>query len=149
MAATDPRDYSATMAGIPKITLAAGAVLALVMLSGCAGVQGEARGGSVDPVGTWGDTSDTTAPSLDLADDGSFSGTDGCNQLNGSWTVDEADHVQFEDVSSTMMACEDVDTWLAGLTEATIADTTMTVLGQDGAEIGSLEQSGADAPSSY
>ena len=137
------------MAGIPKITLAAGAVVALLMLAGCAGEEGEAKGGSVDPVGVWGDTSDTTAPSLDLADDGTFTGTDGCNQLNGSWTVDEADHVQFEDVSSTMMACEDVDTWLAGLTEATIADTTMTVLGQDGAEIGSLEQSGADAPSSY
>ena len=128
------------MAGIPKITLAAGAVLALLLLAGCAGEEGEARGGSVDPVGTWGDTADTTAPSLDLADDGTFSGTDGCNQLNGSWTVDEADHVQFEDVSSTMMACEDVDTWLAGLTEATIADDTMTVLGQDGTEIGALEQ---------
>ena len=81
-------------------------------------------------------------PSLDLADDGSFSGTDGCNQLNGSWTVDEADHVQFEDVASTMMACEDVDTWLADLTEATVADDTMTVLGQDGNEIGTLERGG-------
>ena len=130
------------MAGIPKITLAAGAVVALLMLAGCAGEEGEAKGGSVDPVGVGGDTSDTTAPSLDLADDGSFSGTDGCNQLNGSWTVDEADHVQFEDVASTMMACEDVDTWLAGLTEATVADDTMTVLGQDGNEIGTLERGG-------
>ena len=83
------------MAGIPKITLAAGAVLALLMLAGCAGEEGEARGGSVDPVGTWGDTTDTTAPSLDLADDGSFSGTDGCNQLNGSWSVDESDQDPF------------------------------------------------------
>ena len=136
------------MAGIPKITLAAGAVLALLLLAGCAGEEGESQGGSVDPLGTWGDTSDTTAPSLDLADDGNFSGTDGCNQLNGSWTVDEADHVQFEDVSSTMMACEDVDTWLADLTEATVADDTMTVLGQDGTEIGTLER-GDDAPAGY
>jgi len=136
------------MAGIRKTTLAAGAVFALLVLAGCAGEQGEARGGSVDPVGTWGDATDTTAPSLDLTDDGSFNGTDGCNRLNGSWSVDEADHVQFEDVSMTMKACEGVHIWLTDLTEATIADDTMTVLGQDGAEIGTLDR-GADAPTGY
>ncbi len=136
------------MAGIRKISTVGGALFALLVLAGCAGAQGEAQGGSIDPAGTWGDATDTTAPSLDLTDDGSFNGTDGCNRLNGSWSVDEADHVQFEEVSSTMMACEDVDTWLAGLSEATIADDTMTVLGQDGAEIGTLER-GADAPTGY
>ena len=128
------------MAGIRTISTAGGALFALLVLAGCAGDEGEARGGSIDPAGTWGDAADTAAPSLDLADDGSFSGTDGCNQLNGSWSVDESDHVQFEDVASTRMACDDVDTWLAGLSEATIADDTMTVLGQDGAEIGALER---------
>ena len=137
------------MAGIRKISIAAGALFAVLVLAGCAGVQGSAQGGSIDPVGAWGDTSDPNVPSLELADDGSLTGTDGCNRLNGSWTIDEADHVQFEDVASTMMACEDVDTWLAGLSEATVADDTMTVLGQDGAEIGTLDRTGADAPSGY
>ncbi|MCD2443666.1 META domain-containing protein [Agromyces sp. SYSU K20354] len=138
------------MAGIRKISIAGGAVFALLVLAGCAGVQGSAGGGSVDAAGTWGDTSDSTAPSLELADDGSLSGTDGCNTLNGSWSVDEADHVQFEDVATTLMACEGVDTWLSGLSEATVSGDTMTVLGQDGAEIGTLERSGGgDAPSLY
>ena len=132
------------MGGMRKITIAAGAVLGLLLLSGCAGDDGSARGGSIDPAGTWGDTSDTTAPSLELEDDGSFSGTDGCNQLNGSWSVDEADHVQFEDVSSTMMACDGVDTWLVGLSQATVSDDTMTVLGQDGSEIGTLQRTDDD-----
>ncbi|WP_157426895.1 META domain-containing protein [Agromyces salentinus] len=128
------------MGGIRKTVFAAGAVLGLMLLSGCAGEEGSARGGSEDPSGEWGDSSDTTAPSLELDDDGSFSGTDGCNQLSGSWSIDEADHVQFEDVASTRMACEDVDTWLMDLSQATIADDTMTVLGTDGSEIGTLQR---------
>jgi hypothetical protein len=40
-----------------------------------------------------------------------------------------------------MKACEDVDDWLAGLSVAAVAGDTMTVLGQDGAEIGQLERS--------
>lgn len=115
--------------------------MGLLLLSGCAGEEGDDRGGSVDPTGTWGDTTDTGAPSLELDDDGGLTGTDGCNQLTGTWTVDESDHVEFHDVASTRMACADVDTWLAGLSQATIADDTMTVIDQDGSEIGTLERS--------
>lgn len=114
--------------------------MTVLTLSGCLGEEGDDRGGSVDPTGTWGDTSDTTAPSLVLADGGGLTGTDGCNRLTGSWTVDESDHVEFHDVASTRMACEGVDTWLAGLSQATIADDTMTVIGEDGYEIGALER---------
>ncbi|WP_082461832.1 META domain-containing protein [Agromyces sp. Leaf222] len=122
------------------VTFAAGAVMGLLLLSGCAGDQGDDRGGSVDPTGTWGDTADTTAPSLVIEDGGDLTGTDGCNQLTGTWTVDESDHVQFHNVASTRMACEGVDTWLEGLSQATVADDTMTVLDQDGSEIGTLER---------
>jgi heat shock protein HslJ len=55
--------------------------------------------------------------------------------------------VLFEDVAMTRMFCEGVDDWLSGLTAATIADTTMTVLGQDGSEIGQLERT-SDEPTS-
>lgn len=114
--------------------------MGLLLLSGCAGDQGDDRGGSVDPTGTWGDTADTTAPSLVIEDGGDLTGTDGCNQLTGTWTVDESDHVQFHNVASTRMACEGVDTWLEGLSQATVADDTLTVLDQDGSEIGTLER---------
>lgn len=113
----------------------------LLLLTGCLGEEGSVQGGSIDPTGTWGDATDTASPSLTLDEGGDFSGTDGCNRLSGTWTVDESDHVHFEDVAVTQMACEGVDTWLAGLNEATIADDTMTVLGQDGYEIGALERS--------
>ncbi|GAA1780291.1 META domain-containing protein [Agromyces lapidis] len=129
---------------------AAAAAALLILLAGCLGEEGSVRGGSIDPTGTWGDADDAGAPSLTLDDDGGFSGTDGCNTLTGTWTVDESDHVQFEDLTATEMACEGVDTWLAGLSEATIADDTMTVLGSDGAEIGTLEHtSGGDDGGGY
>ena len=118
-----------------------GAIFAVLLLAGCLGEEGSGQGGSEDPVGTWGDSSEETSPYLVLEEDGSFSGSDGCNNLSGSWSIDEADQVEFEDVASTMMACEDVDDWLAGLSVATVAGDTMTVLGQDGAEIGQLERS--------
>jgi heat shock protein HslJ len=139
---TNLRVYAATMISRGKLIIGGGgAVFAVLMLAGCLGEEGSARGGSLDPAGTWGDSSSETAPYLVLEDDGSFTGSDGCNNLTGSWSIDEADQVEFEDVASTMKACEDVDDWLAGLSVANISDDTMTVLGQDGAEIGQLERS--------
>ncbi|MFF2494093.1 META domain-containing protein [Agromyces sp. NPDC058064] len=122
----------------------ASAAVLLLALTGCLGEAGSVQGGSIDPTGTWGDADDAEAPSLTLEDGGSFSGTDGCNQLTGTWTVDESDHVQFDDAASTMKACEGVDTWLSGLDQATIADDTMTVYGSDGAEIGTLHSSSGE-----
>jgi len=128
------------MNALRGIAITATAITAVLMLSGCLGEQGDDRGGSVDPVGTWGDTSDTSAPSLVLDEGGDLTGTDGCNRLTGTWTVDESDHVEFHDVASTRMACEGVDTWLEALSQATVADDTMTVIDQDGSEIGTLER---------
>jgi heat shock protein HslJ len=135
------------MASKRKLIGAGVAVLAVLALAGCLGEQGSARGGSVDATGTWGDPSKDASPYLELEDGGSFSGSDGCNNLSGSWSVDEGEQVLFEDVAMTRMFCEGVDDWLSGLTAATIADTTMTVLGQDGSEIGQLERT-SDEPTS-
>lgn len=133
------------MARMRKLIIGGGAVIALLMLTGCLGAQGSAKGGDIDPVGTWGDPTTSSEPFLSLADDGSLSGSDGCNTLSGSWSVDEGEQVLFEDVAMTRMFCEGVDDWLSGLAAATIADTTMTVLGQDASEIGQLERT-SDEP---
>ena len=147
MTADPPAGYAATMISKGKlITAGVGAVAAVLMLAGCLGEEGSGRGGTVDAAGTWGDPTEEGSPYLELEDDGSFSGSDGCNNLSGSWSVDEADQVEFEDVASTLKACEDVDDWLSGLSVATVSGDTMTVLGQDGSEIGQLERS-SDTPS--
>lgn len=111
--------------------IAAAASLALA-LTGCTSGAG---GDDESPVGTWvnGDAQ------LELAEDGALSGTDGCNQLSGQWTQD-GDVIDFGTVASTMMACEDVDTWLNGLQTATQDGDVLHILDTEGVEIGTLER---------
>ena len=98
-------------------------------------------GSSASPgaVGTWG-TEAQGEPNLTLAEDGSVSGTDGCNRLMGSWTQ-EGTTIEFGEIASTMMFCEGVDTWLLDVSTATIDGTTLRVMDADGAEIGTLARS--------
>ena len=107
------------------------AFVTTAFLAGCAG-------SSTSPfVGVWGETNDSTKPSLDLKTDGAVSGTDGCNRLIGSWT--EADKtLTFGGFASSRMACEGVDTWLSNAVTAKIVDGKLVVFGQGGAEIGTL-----------
>ena len=122
---------------LQRLALSGTILLAATLLSACAGNPGTEPAETVDPVGTWGDVAATDEPSLVLGDDGSLTGTDGCNRLVGTWTA-EADTVTFVDVASTRMACEGVDTWLSALATGTIAGDTLTVLDESGDEIGTL-----------
>lgn len=104
------------------------------MLAGCASGSSE----PADPVGTWGATADGS-PQLVLASDGTVTGTDGCNNMTGSW--DEADGtVTFSPFATTMMACEGVDTWLSGAAAATIDANAMDIKDGTGTAIGTLDK---------
>ena len=115
----------------PRLLLASAA--ALLLLAGCG------AGGADGPEGTWG-VDAPSEPNLEILEDGSFAGTDGCNRIFGGWEADGPD-LTFSEVGSTMMACEGVDTWLSGLATATIIDDVMHVEDTDGTEIGTLERS--------
>lgn len=117
------------------LTFTAIAALALA-LGGCASNPG---GAGNDATGSWGDVDVQGKPSLDLAEGGQVSGTDGCNRLTGKWTQD-GDTVTFGPLASTLMACEGVDTWLNAAETATVDGSTLTVLGTDGTEIGTLKR---------
>jgi len=111
-----------------------GIALALAFaLVGCAPATPSGNSGAA---GTWG-TDAEGEPQLVLGEDGSLSGTDGCNRLSGSWTQDGAT-VDFGQVASTMMFCEGVDTWLVDLATGTVEGSTLHVLDADGVEIGTL-----------
>jgi len=111
-----------------RAALALGA--ATLLLAGCApSAEGIA--------GTWG--SDAAGePLLALGDNGTLSGTDGCNRLTGSWALTGDGTLEFGDIAMTEMACENVDTWLSGLATGEVAGGKLHIFDGTGKEIGSL-----------
>lgn len=118
---------------------AAGATIVLAAALTLAGCGGTPSGAAV--VGRWGSTS-SGQPNLDIQNDGTFSGTDGCNQLSGQGQVD-GDQITFGSFASTLKACPGVDTWLDKAATGNVKGDTMTVLDNGGSTIGTLKRSGS------
>lgn len=121
-----------TAARAPGIVAAA---VCLLALGGCAGTP---SGQAV--VGEWG-SSATGQPHLTIENDGTFSGSDGCNTLSGTGEID-GDEIDFGSITSTLKACEGVDEWLAKAATGNVRGDTMTVLDDSGATIGTLKREG-------
>jgi heat shock protein HslJ len=137
-----------------RFPIAVSAAALALALAGCA----SSGGASDDPpepsettkpltanalVGTWGST-DEQKPNLVFDDEGGLTGTDGCNRLVGSWSV-EGNAVVFSDVVGTLMACEGVDTWLRDAASAQFVagdDDELQVFDSTNTEIGILERAG-------
>ena len=114
----------------------AAALLVVAALASCADSPGS---GTPSVEGTWGDTGDSSAPSLDFVSDGRVSGTDGCNRLMGHWTQDGAS-VALKEMASTLMACQDVDTWLSAAATAEVDGDTLALFNSNGEPIGTLRR---------
>ena len=112
------------------------AVLAAGALSSCAG-SAAVSGPSVE--GRWGDTRNTSSPSLDFSADGRVSGTDGCNTLTGRWEQDGAS-VSLDGVTSTLIGCPGVDTWLSAAAAGEIDGENLALFNDDGDPIGTLQR---------
>lgn len=94
---------------------------------------------AIDPVGRWG-TDAGGQPFLELVDDGSAHGSDGCNRLLSSWTT-EGDQITFAPLATTLMYCEGVDTWLSRAATASVDGDRLVVRDASGAVIGTLQRS--------
>lgn len=106
---------------------------------GAAGSAGDS--GAVDTAeaiaGTWGSTGDGQ-PHL-IFSDGSVTGTDGCNGISTTYTV-EGDTVTLDPFLSTLRACTGVDTWLRSVHSVTIDGDALIVTNAAGERIGSLDR---------
>ena len=112
-----------------------GAAFALVTLAGCSG-GGDDEKPSV--VGSWGST-ETGQANLELTEAGTATGSDGCNQLTGSW--EEVGHAaEFSPWSSTQMACEGVDPWLGKSTSAKVDGDQLVFYDDGGTKLGALDK---------
>jgi heat shock protein HslJ len=110
------------------------------LFSACAaGVP--AGGGTPAPadavVGTWGSTA-ANQPHLAF-DDGQVTGTDGCNGITTSYTVD-GDTITLDRFMSTQKACSGVDTWLRNVRSVQVDGDVLVVLDAQGEQIGSLDR---------
>lgn len=108
------------------------AILPVIFLVACSSTD------SASAAGTWG-VDAPGQPQLVLADDGTLSGTDGCNRLTGSWKQG-GDRVELYPLASTMMFCEGVDTWLVMATDLEMEDQVVHVFDAEGTELGTLER---------
>lgn len=137
----------ALLASLALTGLAAG-------LIACTPVPG--TGGSADPAanevaeapvsaeeqvrGAWGAAEEEpNLPRLEFQEGGTLVGTDGCNGISGTYSVD-GDSVLLDQAASTLRACEDVDDWLRGGTEIRVDGDQVHVLNAEGTEIGQLDR---------
>ncbi|MDJ1371022.1 META domain-containing protein [Gulosibacter molinativorax] len=113
----------------------AAALAAIFVLVSC---SGSSTTGAPSPIGFWG-SEVTDSPNLSFQEN-KVSGTDGCNRLSGSWSQDASGRIHFEEVVSTEMYCDWVNTWLSGLDSAIILENRLHVFNAAGVEIGTLER---------
>ena len=149
-----PGQYDAAMARMLRSTTLAGTILLAAALA-LVGVRHRRRRGdggspsasaSADEIsagaaaGTWGDADDTTQPSLELAEDGTLTGTDGCNQLSGEWTRERRrPHVRERRLDHDGLRRRR-HVARRRSTPPTIDGSTMTVHDESGKDIGTLER---------
>ena len=76
--------------------------------------------------------------SLELAEDGTATGTDGCNRMVGTWEQNGT-QVAFGEWATTRMACQSVDTWLSLAVKATLEGENLVFVDENGIEIGTLQ----------
>jgi len=91
--------------------------------------------------GKWG-ANQAGEPFLEFNTDETVTGTDGCNGINSTYTI-EGSTIHIEPWVTTAKGCPDIDTWLSEASTAEITDSNenadeMTFKDKDGKEIGTL-----------
>lgn len=83
-------------------------------------------------------SNETGGPHLTFNEDGTYSGSDGCNGINGSFTS-TGTTLTLDPGVSTLRGCLGVDDWLRSARSIAVIDaSTLQVEGADGDTIGTL-----------
>lgn len=116
-----------------------GLILGPLSLTSCMS-PGDAASPVDSVVGTWGSMADNE-PHLSFEEGGTVTGSDGCNQLAGNWFEHQDGRIVTDDLLTTLMECEGVDTWLSGIALVDVEGDRLVVMDADGEEIGTLDRS--------
>jgi heat shock protein HslJ len=90
------------------------------------------------PIGYWVEERTPTSPFLSIRADRTFSGSDGCNNLVGTWETADDGATRFLNTATTLMACEGIDEWLGRAALGRVVAGVMTIQSEDGTVIGQL-----------
>ena len=115
------------------LALTASALLA----AGCATDAGSEEMNADDIVGHSFMSGEEGEPFLEFVDDENYRGSDGCNNLTGTYRID-GDAITLRPGLSTLRACPGVDTWVRGAKSVSLDGNTLVVFDKSGSEIGTL-----------
>lgn len=124
-----------------RVVLAA--LVCVTALAACAPDAGQAPASGADDVtGTWGSSVVEGEAYLDLAADGSATGSDGCNRMVGEWRR-SAEGVAFSAWSTTRMSCPAVDPWLSLAVAGRLESDHLVLVDKDAQQLGTLARTGS------
>ncbi|GHD46790.1 META domain-containing protein [Mycetocola manganoxydans] len=114
--------------------------VALVMAIGVSSCsqQDPFIGSDALPLGRWVETDGENAAFLAIGSKGTFTGSDGCNTLTGTWEVADDGSIRFPATVATERWCEGMDPWLGSAVEGRVVDGVMTLESEDGTVLGEL-----------
>ncbi|MBC6496514.1 hypothetical protein BEP68_16950 [Microbacterium sp. 4-7] len=87
-------------------------------------------------VGLWGEDA-SGQPHLEFTADGEVHGSDGCNGITTTYSVN-GDHVDLARFASTLKACPGVDGWMRGVRAVEIDGDVLVIKDASGTELGTL-----------
>jgi heat shock protein HslJ len=90
-------------------------------------------------VGLWGESA-SGQPHLEFAADGTVTGSDGCNGVTTTYSVN-GDRVDLARFASTLKACPGVDDWMRGVRAVALDGDVLVIMDATGTELGSLPRS--------
>jgi heat shock protein HslJ len=118
--------------------LAVGVLLGALAMTACSS-PGDAGSPAEGVIGSWG-SEEAGEPNLTFGQDGAVSGSDGCNHLAGNWVRTEDGRIATDNLATTLMACDDVDTWLSGIALAEVDGDRLVVTNAEGEQLGTLDR---------
>ncbi len=99
---------------------------------------GTPSGSGASTLGRWTST-EFDGAFVSIADDGTFTGDDGCNGLGGSWKMaDDGTSLELSEVFQTLMGCEEGTSWAAGPTTFSEQSGKLVVTGEGGTVLDTL-----------
>jgi len=91
------------------------------------------------PIGYWTEEKTSTSPFLNIRADRTYSGSDGCTTLTGTWSPTDDEAIMLTAGATTQMQCDGVNQWLNQAAQGRVRAGVMTIQSSAGDILGQLK----------